>query len=107
MCCRMAMILSYDNVYNNFNKVRAEKLFNNQLESAKAGNEKVFIQIEGNFYLVNKSGWIRVNSEKAMVSINDEKQLPAHELNAVTKRKQIKWMTPVQGKEEAFAIYTN
>jgi len=98
--------LSYDNVSGNFGKVREQRAFNSKLENAKAGNENVFIQVDGKFYIVDSNGWIQVNSAIDLVSLNNELVLKADQLNAAIKRKDIKWMTPLDSKEAKFAIYT-
>lgn len=98
--------LSYDNVSANFSKVREQSEFNSKLKNAKAGNENVFIQVDGKFYIVDSSGWIQVNSASDLVSVNNEQVLKADHLNAAIKRKDIKWMTPLDSKEAKFAIYT-
>lgn len=98
--------LSYDNVYAGFAKVRDERAFYNKLAAAKAGNQKVLLRIDTGLYIVDKTGWIKINSEKDIVALNDRQLVTADKLNALIKRKDIKGMTPVTGKQEKFAIYT-
>jgi hypothetical protein len=98
--------LSYSNVLNHFSKVRGEKEFNDQLADAKAGNEKVLVLISGKFYIVDNNGWIQINSDKDAILINDKQVLVADQLNANIKRKDVKWMSPVDSKQAKFAIHT-
>jgi len=99
--------LSYQNVLNQFLKVKEDRTFLNMLRTAIADNEKVFLQIEGKYYLVNNTGWIQLQSETDLVSIDNSHILPANQLNAVLKRKDIKGMTPLDtNKDAVYAIYT-
>jgi hypothetical protein len=98
--------LSYDNVLNGFTKVKEQQEFNNKLASAKAGNENVLLRIEGKFYIVDNGGWIQIGSDKDLISLNNKQALEANQLNAAIKRKDIKSMTPLDAKEEKYAIYT-
>jgi hypothetical protein len=98
--------LSYDNVSRHFDKVRKEKDFNDKLAHAKAGNEDVLVQIDNIFYITDKTGWIKLNSDKDLVVIDDQQVLSADKLNAAIKRSAIKWMTPLDGKKAQFGVYT-
>jgi hypothetical protein len=98
--------LSYENVLKGFDKVKSQKSFNDKLANAKAGNENVLIQIDGEFYIVDSTGWIKLNSDKDLVSIDDTKVISADKLNSTIKRKDVTWMTPVDSKEAKFAIHT-
>lgn len=99
--------LSYDNVLAHFKEVRLEKEFKDKLETVKSGNENVLVQIDKQLYIVNRNGWIRINSGNDLISVNSKQVLTADKLNATFKRKNIKSMTPLDSKEEAkFAIYT-
>ncbi len=98
--------LSYNNVFAGFTKVQEQKNFDRELAKAKEGNENVLIQYNDNFYIVNDFGWIQINSDQDLISINDKKNIVASQLNATVKRKDIKGMTPVESKDAKFAIYT-
>lgn len=98
--------LGYDNVFANFHKVKEQKEFNDKLANAKAGNQNVLITIDGKFYMVDSSGWIQIDSDKDLISIDGKQVLAADKLNATIKRKDIKGMTPIEGKGAKFAVYT-
>jgi hypothetical protein len=98
--------LGYDNVYAGFAKVRDERAFYNKLAAAKAGNQKVLLRIDTGLYIVDKTGWIKINSEKDIIALNGRQLVTAGQLNSLIKRRDIKGMTPVAGKEEKFAIDT-
>jgi hypothetical protein len=98
--------LSYDNVDAGFEKVRDERGFYNKLAAAKTGNQKVFLRVDTGLYIVDKTGWIKINSEKDIVALNGVQLVTADKLNSLIKRKDIKGMTPVADKQEKFAIYT-
>lgn len=98
--------LGYENVLHHFDKVKLEKEFNDKLATSKAGNENVLIKIDDQFYIVDRTGWIKINSEKDPISIDGERVLTADKLNSTIKRKDVKGMTPLDSKEAKFAIYT-
>lgn len=98
--------LGYDNVLRHFDKVKVEKEFNDKLADSKAGNENVLIKINDQFYIVDNTGWIKISSEKDLISIDGERTLTADKLNSIIKREDIKGMTPVDSKDAKFAIYT-
>ena len=87
--------LSYASVLSGFDKVKAEKVFNDKLANAKAGNQHVLIQIDNQLYIVDNSGWIKINSEKNTILLNGSTLLSADKLNATIKRKSIRSMTPL------------
>ena len=98
--------LGYDNVLHQFSKVKEQKAFNDKLSNAKSGNEDVFVRIDDQLYIADNTGWIHINSEKDLISINDQQMLTADKLNSRIKRKDIKGMTPLDKKEAKFAVYT-
>jgi hypothetical protein len=98
--------LSYENVLHHFEKVKLEKQFNDKLAGSKAGNENVLIKIDDQLYIVDSTGWIKIDSEKDLISIDGERVLTADKLNSTIKRKDVKGMTPLDSKEAKFAIYT-
>ena len=99
--------LNYPNVLLTFSEVTQQQAFNDKLEIAKTDNEHVFMQIDGDFYIVNNTGWIQINSDDDLVTVNDELVLKAKELNSKVERKDIKSMTPLnESKPAKFAVYT-
>ena len=101
--------LSLNSVLTNFKNIEEniqhQIEFNNKVEIAKRGNEDVFISIDESFYIVNDTGWIRLNSKDDLVSIDGKRNILASNLNSFIKRKQIKGMTPLSG-DIPFEIYT-
>lgn len=99
--------LSYASVSNRFSEVKEKRAFYHKLEKAKANNEKAFFQIDNTFYLANSTGWIKLHSDKDLVSINDTQIIPANQLNATISRKNIIGMTPLEPTMVAqFAVHT-
>jgi hypothetical protein len=98
--------LSYTNVAAHFGKVKEQVDFNGKLDHAKAENDDVLIRIDGKLYIVDSSGWIKIDSDKDLILINDDQVLTADKLNATIKRKDIKWMSPIDSKKAKFAIHT-
>jgi len=75
------------------------------LSVAEQGNENVFVSLEDGFYLVNNTGWIKIDSKDDLVSINGHTVASAEDLNKVVLRKNIKSMTPLEGRKEKYAVY--
>lgn len=98
--------LSYANVFAHFDKVRHERDFDSKLEAAKAGNQHVLVQVDGKFYIVDSNGWIQLNSDKDLVSVDNKKVTSADMLNNLIKRKDVTGMTPVESQEAKFLIHT-
>lgn len=85
-----------------------EHAFNQKLKKAKKGNEKIVIEIDNVHYLVSSSGWIQLNNLNDYISVNDNKIIPASQLNALVKRYSVKSMSPLEDYNNAqFAIYTS
>jgi hypothetical protein len=55
---------------------------------------------------VDSNGWIALNSDKDLVSIDNKQVVSADKLNSIVKRKNIKGMTPVDSKDAKFLIRT-
>lgn len=98
---------SFSTVKQNFESVKKEILLEEKIENAKKGNEKVFIEIDDSFYIVNNSGWIRLNTKQDNISINGEKVVPAFQINFLIKRKDVKGMTPIVSDAASFRIDAN
>lgn len=98
--------LDYGTILKSYNKVEADFIFRKKLKKAKKGNQNVFIQLDGGYFLVNDS-WIRLKSKNDLVIIDDKTILPAFKLNEVIKRNQVTGMTPLEaGSKADYAIYT-
>lgn len=98
--------LGYNNVLKNFDSVKAGKTFDNKLTEAKAGNQDVLIKVDDKLYIVDKTGWIAISSNKDSILINNKQLVIADQLNSTIKRKDVKSMTPLNAKNTRFAIYT-
>jgi hypothetical protein len=98
--------LSYETVAEHFGKVKKQKVFNDKLAAAKAGNQDVLVRVDNQFYIVDENGWILINSDKDLISINDKKLISADKLNSTIKRSSVKGMSPVDKKDAKFVIYT-
>ena len=77
--------------------IKERREFDKKVEIAKRGNEDVFISIDENFYIVNETGLIELNSKDDLVSIDGKRSISASNLNSLVKRKEIKGMTPLSG----------
>jgi len=87
-------------------KNKYDKLVNSELSAAKAGNQDVLVKVDNKFYMVDETGWIVISSDKDSILINKKQLVIADQLNGTIKRKDIKWMTPLNAKNTKFAVYT-
>ncbi|APQ17759.1 hypothetical protein A9200_02275 [Maribacter hydrothermalis] len=100
----------YSNSSNQEFKVDIDKehAFDQKLKKAKKGNEKIVVEIDNLLYLVSSSGWIQLNTLNDYISVDDDKIIPASQLNAIVKRHSVKAMSPLEDYDNAqFAIYTS
>lgn len=97
--------LDYTSIFNTFQKVEPNFLFEKKVYLAKKENQDIFFEIDGNFYLVNDS-WIQLNSRNDLVAVDNTKILPAFELNNYIDRSEIIRMTPIENRNAVFALFT-
>ena len=97
---------SYDEVKNGFEKVKVKIDFDNKVEEAKIGNDNLFFEIDKNYYLINKTGWLKLNSSDDTILINGKKSTVAREINSSVKRSNVKRMTTSESKDFPFQIFT-
>lgn len=98
--------LGYGNVLKNFDQVKAARTFDGKLSAAKADNQNVLVKVDDKFYIVDETGWLVINSDKDSILINKKHLVIADKINRAVKRKDIKWMTPLNVKNTKLAIYT-
>ena len=98
--------LDYETILTSYKKVKEDFEFHKKMDEAKRGNQNVFMQVEGQYYLVSDS-WIKLNSKDDLVLVDGKTILPAFKLNKTIKRNQITGMTSLEkGQGAGFAIYT-
>ena len=98
--------LDYETILTSYNQVKEGFEFHKKMDEAKRGNQNVFMQVKGQYYLVSDS-WIKLNSKDDLVLVDGKTILPAFKLNKTIKRNQITGMTPLEaGQGAGFAIYT-
>ena len=99
--------LSYESIQEKLFLIEKQHKFNQKLEDAKNGNQNIYFEIDYTSYLVSNSGWIKINSKNDLISIDDNRNILAFQLNGILERKQITGMTPLEGYEDAFfGVYT-
>ncbi|MCF0074279.1 carboxypeptidase-like regulatory domain-containing protein [Dyadobacter sp. CY261] len=96
-----------EDVAKGLDKIRSKINFENKLQSAKAGNNLLYFEIEEGTYLVNDSGWIKLRSADELVLVNGQKRLVAKEINAYIKRSSVKSMSPSSKADVGYEIYTD
>jgi Antirepressor regulating drug resistance, predicted signal transduction N-terminal membrane component len=98
--------LDYETILTSYKHVKEDFEFHKKMDEAKRGNQNVFMQVEGQHYLVSDS-WIKLNSKDDLVMVDGKTIVPAYKLNKTIKRNQITGMTPLEAGQGAdFAIYT-
>jgi len=98
--------LSYASALSGFAKVKHAHEFEQKLSSAKKGNQNTLFNIDGNLYIVDEGGWIKIDSDNDLIFINGKRTIAAKELNNIISRKNIKSMTPLENQKEKFSIST-
>lgn len=98
--------LSYDNTLIEFTAVKERIVFGKKLRDVKIGNQKVFFEINDGYYLINDSGWIKINGKDDLISINGEFNIPAFKINSYINRNEVKGMTPLEGAKILYRINT-
>lgn len=98
--------LSYESVVKGLESIKTKKEFDDQLSELKKGNENSLFKISNHLYIVSNTGWIKIESDKDPISLNNKKVILANQLNSSIKRADIKEMTPVDSKNARFLIYT-
>ncbi len=101
---------SYESALAGVNFVK-EKLeenlsFNKKMKLALVGNQDSFIEVDGSYYIVSNTGWIKINSDQDLISVNDKELIKAFKMNSFLERKDIGNMSTTASKETAAVIYT-
>ena len=100
--------LSYASIEKNFDRVKTNIFFRKKIENAKNDNQNVFFKIEKQYYLVNNTSWIKINSKEDLITINENKVVKAYNINSHIKRNEITSMTPLEKRNKAqYALYTD
>lgn len=97
--------LDYASILDTYQKVEPNFLLEKKVSLAKKGNQDIFFEIDGNFYLVNDR-WIQLNSKEELVVVDNTKTLPAFELNNYIDRSEIIQITPIENSNAVFALFT-
>jgi hypothetical protein len=95
---------SYDEIQKKFSFVKDELDFEKKVENAKKNNSLLVHKIDNNYYLINDSGWIKLNSEDDKIIVNGEKIFSANEINSQIKRSRVRGMSPILSKNASFEI---
>jgi hypothetical protein len=99
--------LSFGTVMDAYNNIKPDIDFEKNIASVRKGNENVFFEIDGAFYIVNDWGWIKLKTKADKIIINKDKVVLASELNPILKRKNVTGMSPIVSDVAAFEIKTN
>jgi hypothetical protein len=95
---------TYDEIRNRFSLVKEELDFEKKIENAKKNNSLLVHKIDNDYYLINDSGWIKLNSEDDKIIVNGDKIFSANEINSQIKRSRVKGMSPILSKNASFEI---
>lgn len=94
---------SYEVVLSEFENVKEKISFNKKMYRALEGNDNVFVKVNNNYFIVSETGWIKLNTEEDLISINNQNGVPANKINAILKRRDIKNMSTTDS-DKAFAL---
>ena len=64
---------NYDSVKSGLEVVLEKLNFEKKIEKLKKGNHHIFFNLDGKFYVVSNTGWIEINSENDLISLNGKK----------------------------------
>lgn len=103
---KMGKINTYKDVLKGFNEVKQKVDFEDKIENVKLGNNALFFEINQSYYLINETGWLKLNSPNDTILVNGEKGVPANEINFYVKRSNVKKMSPSTNKNTPFEIST-
>jgi BlaR1 peptidase M56 len=95
---------TYNEIRNRFSLVKEELDFEKKVENAKKNNSLLVHKIDNDYYLINDSGWIKLNSEDDKIIVNGDKIFSANEINSQIKRSRVRGMSPILSKNASFEI---
>jgi BlaR1 peptidase M56/Sulfatase-modifying factor enzyme 1 len=95
---------TYDEVKEGFSAMKEEFSFDKKIETVKKNNDQFFFKIDNDFYLINDSGWIKLNSENDKIIVNNDKVFAAKEINLYVKRSCVTGMSPITSKNASFEV---
>lgn len=103
---RQGRNLSYDGMYEGLQPVKDKIRMENMLEAAKADNQDILFTVNGSYYLMSDTGWLKINSPDELVSIDGQQPMKASAINPLLKRKQIRRMTSSGSGALFYELYT-
>lgn len=101
------MQASYDLILSDFQEFKEKIYFNTKVQQKLKENQDVFLQIDGNYYVVSETGWIKLNSEKDLVAIDNNVIITADKINSILKRKEIRSMSTSDSDKFSIIILKN
>lgn len=97
---------SYESILIGLGNIKEKKSFNKKMQQILEGNQDVFFEVEGGYYIVNDGAWIKLNTKDDLISIDGGKGVLGNKLNSLIKRKNIIGMSPIESKNSDYIIYT-
>lgn len=95
---------TYDALKYGLVEIKETINFDKKVEIVKKNNDQIFFKIENDFYLINDSGWIKLNSENDKIIVNNDRIFLAKEINQYVKRSCVTGMSPIQSKNASFEV---
>ena len=96
--------ISYEYIHNQTDEINKEVNLNKAITKSANNNENVFFEVQGKYFIVSNTGWIKIKSKEDLISVNGVKTVPASELNKLIKRKSITYMSPVDSENASYEI---
>ncbi|WP_196890099.1 hypothetical protein [Aureivirga sp. CE67] len=97
---------SYKNVSNKLKFLKKINSIDEQIRKEAEGNEKVFFEIDGAYYIVYDENWLKIDTKNEIVSIDRELIIRAGDLNSKIKRSEIVFMSTFNNKPFKVLINT-
>ncbi|NIG57568.1 hypothetical protein [Chitinophaga sp. Cy-1792] len=89
---------SYAVVKSGLETVIASRTLDRKLDRQKNAGDKVFVVLDGAYYLVGGNGQVKIPGAGTRVRVNNDKVYTAADLNNVIKRADISFINPVEGR---------
>lgn len=97
---------TYESVKSGLEVVLEKLNFEKKIENLKKGNNHIFFNLDGKFYVVSNTGWIEINSENNHILLNGKKDVLANDLNNLLGRNKIKNMSTTAKASYSVEIFT-
>lgn len=97
---------SFESVSKNFENVLKKLNLEIAIKNLRKNNQSSFFEFNNTYYLVSDTGWIKLDSSKALINVNSRK-ITAEEINSSLKRSEIRDILHTESGEIKLVTYKN